>query len=300
MVCCGAAAVGVGTCVPLTAALRDYPLYTGQTVRYLIAGVLLTALVRRRRRPRRRPNTGQLARLALLALVGMVLFNVALLHASAHSEPSTLGAMLGVCPVLLAVFGPIVERGRVRPRLVLCAATVGVGVALVHGGGSATAAGFALALAAAGCEVGFALIAGSLVADLGALRVSAWASWLAVPPFLAVAVLTPGPQLVLPTVGQLTVLCLLATIGAVAAVAWYTGLNRLGADQAGLFLGLTPIAALTGSLLLGQEQLTATTLIGILLISAAISAALASTPRRTGIPAPAPTRGPGATPPTVT
>jgi drug/metabolite transporter (DMT)-like permease len=206
----------VGASFPVSAALVAYPYATGQTVRYALGALILTALAKGRLG---RPSAGELARLAAVAAVGMAGFNLAVLGAVAHIGATNAGVIVGAAPVLLA------GRGNLAP-----AAVVVIGAAIVNGADSQLdAIGVLLAVAALAGEVGFTLLAAPLLPRLGPLKVSAWAAW------LATAELALLSRWQLPAVSEAAAIGYLAVFTtAVAFVCWFGAVQRLGASRAGL------------------------------------------------------------------
>jgi drug/metabolite transporter (DMT)-like permease len=292
----------LGSSFAVSDRLLDYPMLTGQTLRYLLAAGALALLVPRSGgRPVRR---GELPRLLALAATGLAGFNVCVLGALRHGSPAVVGTVVGATPVLLAILGPALARRRPAARLVLSGAIVVGGVALVqgsaHAGGSGHASGVGLlwALGALAGEVCFSLLAAPLLGEVGPVRVSAWACLLAVPE-LGLAAVVDGEwrQLRVPTAGEavaLTYLALVLTV--VAFVCWYSGLRRLGAERAGMFAGLLPIAALLGAAVLDRALPTPTALLGTALVAAGLLAGLTA-PTRPRAAAQPPAEG--AAPPVV-
>jgi drug/metabolite transporter (DMT)-like permease len=273
----------LGSSFPLTRLLLGYPVLGGQALRYALAALVLSALVRAGSRPTAR----QLARLAALAATGLVGFNVCALAALRTGDPPLLGTVVGAAPLVLALLGPALDGRRPSVRLAGAAAVVVAGVALVEGGafgaggafgggGRASLAGLAWAVGALTGEVLFSVLAAPLLPALGAVRVSAWACGLAVPQLLGVAVLTgEWRHWRAPTATEGAVLGYLGVVLTVGAfVLWYTGLRRLGVARAGMFAGLLPVATLAATALLdgrvpGALPLTGTALVAVGLVSAA-------------------------------
>lgn len=94
------ACILVGASFTANSVLGDYPYAGGQALRYGLAGLLLVPLLSRAGGPRPvvtlRGLTGrQWGRLALLAAVGMVGFNLAVLAAERSAEPAVPGCSSG-------------------------------------------------------------------------------------------------------------------------------------------------------------------------------------------------------------
>jgi drug/metabolite transporter (DMT)-like permease len=270
----------VGSSFAVLDTVRDYPQSGGQAVRYT-AGAALLFLLAGRRLPR--PTRRQAARLALLATTGLAAFNLLVMAAEASMDPGSVGVIVAVVPVLLALAGPLQARRRVQPRVVAAAVAVAAGAAVVQGlGGDVTAAGLLAALGALACEAAFSLLAAPLLVPLGAVAVSAWAAILAAVLLLAsgLAIDGPGGLLVAPTLEQVLGLTwLAAAVTAVAFVLWYSSVRTLGVERTGLFTGVLPVSALLVAALLGRAELTAGRLAGALLVGAGIAAGLLASRR---------------------
>jgi drug/metabolite transporter (DMT)-like permease len=270
----------VGSSFAVLDTVRDYPQSGGQAVRYT-AGAALLFLLAGRRLPR--PTRRQAARLALLATTGLAAFNLLVMAAEASMDPGSVGVIVAVVPVLLALAGPLQARRRVQPRVVAAAVAVAAGAAVVQGlGGDVTATGLLAALGALACEAAFSLLAAPLLVPLGAVAVSAWAAILAAVLLLAsgLAIDGPGGLLVAPTLEQVLGLTwLAAAVTAVAFVLWYSSVRTLGVERTGLFTGVLPVSALLVAALLGRAALTAGRLAGALLVGAGIAAGLLASRR---------------------
>ena len=98
------AAVLVGCSFTANSVLGDYPYAGGQFLRYGLACLLLLPLLGRGgAAPLRTLTARRWARLALLAAVGMVGFNLAVIAAERSAEPAVPGVFVGCAPVVVAV-----------------------------------------------------------------------------------------------------------------------------------------------------------------------------------------------------
>ena len=131
-------------------------------------------------------------------------------------------------------------RRRLLTWVVLTLVVV-AGAALVNGTDDRISAiGLALALTALAGEVGFTLLAAPLLPRLGPMRVAAWSAWIASAQLL---VLSAG-DIPTPTAEHTAAIAYLAVITtALAFVLWFGAVQQLGADRAGLLIGLMPVAA---------------------------------------------------------
>jgi drug/metabolite transporter (DMT)-like permease len=265
----------VGSSFAVLDGLRDYPAAGGQALRYALGALLLVAIARGRVRW---PTRRELVRLALLAATGLAAFNLLVLAAEDSMDPGSVGVVVATVPVLLAIAGPLQAGTRPQPRVIAAGAIVAAGAAAVQGlGGDVTSAGLAAALGALACEAAFSLLAAPLLVRLGPVSVSAWAVGLAVPMLAIPALVAHGPAQAfpMPTLGEVAGLVwLAAVVTALAFVLWYSAVRALGVERAGLFAGVLPVAALLCAAALGDSQLTAGRIAGVLAVAAGIAAGL--------------------------
>ncbi|GAB3752192.1 DMT family transporter [Microlunatus parietis] len=278
---CAAACAAVGASISVTSAMRDFPVFGGQAIRYLATGLILLAALQLRRIPWLRPSPTDLLRLLALAGSGMVGFNLILIPATRYANPSLIGAILGCAPLLLAIAGPLIQRQRPRLGVIIAALVVLAGIVIIEGAGGGSLLGTVLAIGVLLGEVGFSLLAMPLLPRYGPLRVSCAASLLSVLLLSIIGLVlimgqaVPGPFLRFPTpteAGALAIMGVLFTPGAFAA--WYAGLQRLGPAAAGLWIGVTPLAATAVSVALGWESVSPALVIGSLVIGGGLTAGL--------------------------
>ncbi|MFE9423997.1 DMT family transporter [Kitasatospora sp. NPDC006697] len=289
-----AAMLSVGSSAAVSPLLTGYPLLAGQAWRYLVAGLLL--LLAGRRPALRPPRLAgrQWARLVLLAGTGMAGFNVCLLHAVRYTSPSTVGAVVGAAPVVLAVAGPLGAGRRPSARIAVCAVLSTVGVFVVQAFGGGSAAGLLWALGALACECCFSLLAVALLPALGPRRLAGLAALLAAPLLaLAAAPAEGAGALRLPSATELLALGYLTlVVTALAFFLWYAAVERLGVDRAGLFAGLVPITAVLLGPLLGTGGLRPSAVLGALLVTAAVVYGVAAPTAATAPATPPPPAAP--------
>jgi drug/metabolite transporter (DMT)-like permease len=264
-----AAMVALGGSFAVTPLLLAYPVYAGQALRYAVAAVILTAVAHKSGRGRLAVTPRELGGLVALALTGLVAFNVALIEGLRFLEPATMGTVVGASPIVLSTLGPLIEGQRLSYRLVLAALVVVAGSTLTLGAGPASGRGLVFALVALAGESSFSLIAVPLLPRLGPLVLSAHVTGLA-SVMLAVAAVAvePARPFPLPGFGEAMALAYLAlVVTAFAFLAWYTGVERLGAARAGLFVALLPVASALGAAALGTGILTAAQVVGTSLVA---------------------------------
>ncbi|MDC7708677.1 DMT family transporter [Vogesella indigofera] len=226
--------------------------------RWLVAAVVLTPLLARplwRRRAELRPYLSQLA---VLALLGMVMYQC-LAYYAAHSTTATnMGVICALIPLLGLLLNGVVFRQRIAPAAMFGVALSLAGVLYLLGHGDPAS------LLAGGINRGDALmLIGSASYALYGILYKRWA-----PPFgqwlnlygqvlLAVAMLTPlaasADSLTIPAAGIPLVLFAGIASSILAAYFWMRGLQQLGSERTAIFMNLLPLfTALIASLLLGE------------------------------------------------
>ncbi|MFJ8636573.1 DMT family transporter [Streptomyces sp. NPDC093568] len=240
------ACVLVGGSFTANSLLGDYPYAGGQFLRYALACLLLLPLVGPGAADRIRALTPrQWSRLALLAAVGMVGFNLAVIAAERTAEPAVPGVFVGCAPLLVAVLVPLLERRRPGRAVLSGAWLVVAGACAVQGWGRTDGPGIAFSACALVGEVGFAVLAVPVLRPLGPRLLSATVCGVAaVESAVAGVVLDGGAWLRRPDAVEVAALLWQAVIVTVVGfVCWYMGMQRLGAERATLFSGLIPVAA---------------------------------------------------------
>ncbi len=264
------ASILVGAAVPGTGPLDGYPVLSAQAARYGIGAVLLLGWLLATGRPVPVPAAKDLVGLAVMVGFGMLGFNAAILVGQRYATPGFIAAMLGASPLVLAVVAPALRGRRPSPYAVAGAVLVGVGVVVLSGGGSWRGPGLALAVLVLLCEVAFTLGGVGVVGRLGAVAASMWSCvFAAVGGAVASTVLDGWSAWPLPTGTELTAIVVLGSlVTAVAFGCWYTGVSVLGADRAGVLIGLMPIAGLAASVVLGRQPMTLVAAGGALVVAA--------------------------------
>ncbi|MCR3747901.1 DMT family transporter [Lentzea californiensis] len=247
------AAMIVGASVPITGMLEGYPVLTGQAMRYALGAAVLLLVARRLPMPAWRDVPPLLG----VVVTGMLGFNALLIAAQQYAQPGFVAAVMGGSPVLLA----LLSRQRTTSALV-GAVVVAAGIVLLSGGGSWHGPGLVLALLTMVCEVCFTLFAVGVVRRLGVLGVATWTCIFATVIGAVLGTFIGGWQV--PTPRQSFALVLLAVlVTALAFGLWYFAVNRLGSDRAGVLIGLMPVAGLAASVLLGAQELSLVSVVGV-------------------------------------
>lgn len=244
----------VGGSVAVSGLLLGAPMYTAQSLRYALACVLLVAFARMTGRRLHWPRATEWLWLVGVAATGLLLFNVALVQGSAHAEPAVLAVAVASVPIVLGIIGPLLERDRPAPRLILAAIIVTAGAALVQGFGRSDLMGLFWAAVVLGCEAAFTLLAVPVLGRQGPIGVSVWTTAIAALAFaiLGIGIEGPAASLHLDRDALLATLYLAVAVTALAFVLWYGAVERLGVGRAGLLTGIAPLsAAVVGAALHG-------------------------------------------------
>ncbi len=267
------ACVLVGGSFTANSVLGDYPNAGGQFLRYGLACLLLVPLAGRGAAARLRTLTArQWVRLALLAAVGMVGFNLAVIAAERSAEPAVPGVLVGCAPVVVAVMVPMLD-GRRPQRVVLYGASlVALGALTVQGWGRTDAAGIAFSVCALAGEVGFAVLAVPVVRPLGPRLLSATVCGLAAAESALVALVVDGTAWLRRPDGTETAALLwqAVIVTVIGFVCWYMAMQRIGAERATLFSGLIPVAAACTAPLVGTGSYGAAQAVGSALVGAGV------------------------------
>src|SRR5437868_2394515 len=153
MTSAGTAMFLVGSLTAVSATISSFPVFGGQAVRYAVAALILFLAIRLIGGPRRWPTLREWALLAALAATGLAAFNVCIVAATRDTSPATIGTVIATVPIILALLGPLLERRRPAPGVVLAACVVASGAALANGLGGGSVRGLLFSLGALGGEV---------------------------------------------------------------------------------------------------------------------------------------------------
>jgi drug/metabolite transporter (DMT)-like permease len=284
----GGSMAAVGGSVAVSSLITDYPVFSAQAVRYAAGALLLVGWARLRRLPRMRTTTKERVRLLVIALTGLAGFNVAIVIALRSAEPAAVGVVVGCVPLVLAIVGPILERRAPRARILVAATVVVLGAALVQGVGRTSWAAFGLSLLALAGESAYSLVALPLLPRLGPVGVSIRICAIAALVLAVTAIALDGRSAFeTPSWDEAVSVAFLAVVvTAVAFVAWYESIGRLGVERTGLFAGLLPVSALLVGAAVGSESVGALPLAGTLVVGAGITLGLVdpdSRPRKLGL-----------------
>ncbi len=236
----------VGASFTANSLLGSYPYAGGQALRYAAACLLLLPLLGRGALAPLRVLTARMwLRIALVAGIGMVGFNLAVLAAERSAEPAVPGVLVGCAPVVVAVLVPLTEGRRPTRAVLYGAVLVAAGAFVVQGWGRTDPAGLGWSAAALAGEVGFTVLAVPVLRLLGPKLLTAVVCGVAAVEAAVLGLLADGAAaLRMPTAveaGALVWQAALATV--VGFVLFYMGVQRIGMERATLFTGAIPVAA---------------------------------------------------------
>jgi drug/metabolite transporter (DMT)-like permease len=268
------ACVLVGGSFTANSVLGHYPYAGGQFIRYAVACLLLLPLLGRGGlRPLRLLAPCQWGRLALLAAVGMVGFNLAVLAAERSAEPAVPGVFVGCAPVVVAVLVPLLSGVRPQRAVLYGALLVAAGALTVQGWGRTDVAGIAFSVCALAGEVGFAVLAVPVLRPLGPRLLACTVCGIAALEAALVGIVVDGGSwLRRPDGAEFAALAWQAVIVTVVGfVCWYMGMQRIGAERATLFSGLIPVAAACTAPLVGSGSYGMAQGAGSVLVAAGVA-----------------------------
>jgi drug/metabolite transporter (DMT)-like permease len=264
------ATVSVGVSVPVTGLLARYPVMSGQAIRYAIGAVALYWWLRRSGRRLSRPGWRDLLGLIGMVGPGMLGFNAAQLTAQRYAQPGFVAAMLGGAPLVLVLLVSVLRRRRPTLTALVGAGGVVLGVVVLSGGGSWHGPGLVLSVLMLLGEVVFTVAGMGVTRRLGVVETCVLACVIAAVSGAVLSSVVDGSSAwPVPTSTDVVALLVLGIlVTAVAFCGWYTCVSALGADRAGVLIGLMPVSGLVASVLLGAQPLTALGVIGALLVGA--------------------------------
>lgn len=277
------AAVLVGGSFTANSVLGHYPYAGGQFLRYALACLLLIPLAGHGAAARLRTlEPRQWVRLAALAAVGMVGFNLAVLAAERSAEPAVPGVFVGCAPVVVAVAVPLLEGREPRRTVLYGASLVAVGAFTVQGWGRTDGTGIAFSACALAGEVGFAVLAVPVLRPLGPRLLSATVCGVAAAESAVTGLLLDGTAWLRRPDGAeaAALLWQAAVVTVVGFVCWYVGMQRIGAERATLFSGLIPVAAACTAPLVRTGSYGAAQAVGSALVGAGVALGSGALSRR--------------------
>ncbi|HYC05363.1 MAG TPA: DMT family transporter [Azospirillaceae bacterium] len=280
----------VGLSVPVSKAMLAYaPPLVATEVRFALVALVLAPLAVPAwfaRAPSGVPATkGDWTSLGLLALFGMVLFNVFLMYGLQGTSAITAGILTSTIPAMTAlaaalILGERLGRGGVAGTVLAVAGIAAINLAPgasggghAEGGAADTLLGNALVFGAVLSEALYGVYARRLGGRVSPLQVTFLANLGSALVMLPLAWATAGEWGPGDVPGWLWALFAASSLGngALAVFLWMRGVVHVPASRAGLFTGLLPVAAMLAAVALLGERFTAAHGIGLGLVLLAIA-----------------------------
>jgi drug/metabolite transporter (DMT)-like permease len=241
------------------------------SLRFLIAGVLLTLVMLARRRPW--PRGRALVVAILMGAIGYVGQAVCFFAALNHASAGLVALLLYVYPTLVCLLAAAFLHQPLTRRTLVVLAVSFIGIALTLGGGHGTATGIALGLAAAAFYSVYIIVGSRELAGTDALGATTVVC-LSAAATLGIASLLRAPQFPAVWWGWAAVLAIALVSTVVAMLAFFGGLKRVGPARASILSTLEPVVTVALAWVLLGESLSALQLVGgALVLGSAVSLA---------------------------
>jgi len=239
--------------------LAVFPVFLLAWLRFGMAAVLMASWLKRG--ANEAPLDSRARRLLFLeSFLGNFLFSICLLFGLQASSVVVAGVILAGIPAAVALLSWLSLGERIAPRVLIGIALGVGGIALValgknDGGASTSPLGAALLLGAVFCEACYVVIGKKLSANVSPKRISAlinlWGLALVTPLGLWQAMSFDFSQ---PSLGIWGLLLFYAAAASMVTVwLWMSGLRKVPAAKAGVFMVFLPVATACIGLLLGER-----------------------------------------------
>lgn len=250
-------------------------------VRFSVAAVVLLAAVAGQRL--RRPDGRRVAALAAMGGVGYVTQAFCYFTALHHASAGLVALLLYLFPAFVAVLAAVFLGERLTRPVVLALAVVLLGTGLVVGGGSGQPLGIALGIASAVVYATYITVGTVVTRGLHPMVVTTvvCAAAATTSGLVVLGQTVAGAPPSFPQSGEgwaaLLAVALVSTV--VAILAFFAGLQRLGATKTSVLSTLEPVVTVTLAAVLLSETLTGVQLVGgALVLGAVVWQALAHRP----------------------
>ncbi|MGB5984444.1 MAG: DMT family transporter [Desulfobacterales bacterium] len=282
-----AAVIWGGTFVAGRVVAAEADPYAASFLRYLIASAVLLAITARYHRGLPGLSGRQWRIVLLLAASGVVAYNVCFFSGLKFISAGRASLIIATNPMFIALMAHLIFREQLN-RLQKCGVLLSIGGAMIviSRGSPATLLTDAVGLGelfiigAVVSWVSFSLLGKWILSDLSPLVSVSYASaagtlGLFIPAYLRGVVPAMGTYGVQTWLG-LVYLGLLGT--ALAFVWYYQGIQKIGPTRSGLFINFVPVSAVTLAVLILNEPLSPSLVIGALTVTGGVY--LTRTPQR--------------------
>jgi drug/metabolite transporter (DMT)-like permease len=242
--------------------LREIPPLAFTAFRFILASVLLLALLHRREGTIRPPR-GSVGRLTVLGLIGNTIYQICFIVGLSLTTVSNSALVLASMPAMVAAlaFAFRLERVTARAAEGLGLASIGVVLVVAARGvsfGAGTLRGDVLTFAAVICWAVFTHGVRRLAVPMSPLAITTWTVVLATP-LLVVAGL---PSMLAMNWGAVSLLGWVGVVYAsvlslvLAYILWNDSIRAIGASRTAVFSCLTPLVAMSSAVLVLHERPT--------------------------------------------
>lgn len=266
--------------------LEALPPLAFNTLRFPLACVVLYGVLRSRPGPLL-PRSDGLVPLVGLGLLGHVVYQCLFIFGIDRTLAGNASILLATVPVWTTLLSLALghERPSMQVWLGVAGTLTGMALVVLGGGGvslgGATFRGDVLMTGAAVAWALYTVASRRLVLEYGALRVTAWTLWIGTPGIVVLGL----PDLLRTNLEGVPVGAWAAVVYAgvlalaVAYVAWYRGVEKLGSSRTAVYSNLVPVVALlTGWLWLGEVP-SSLQIAGAALVVASLTLARLGGPR---------------------
>ncbi len=243
-------------------AVGEFPVHAFNALRMVTAGAAFALLLGRMRPDERRIAPADRRRVVVLGLVGGTFYQVLFVSGVPMTSVANTGLIFGLTPVVVSIFSSVVGHEELPWTRWAGGLLSVVGLYFVVGAGAAVTraslTGDALVFVAMLFWSTYSVASRPLLGRYSPTMLTAWASIIAVPLYVAFAV----PSLAatrwddVSWLGWTLMLWSSTFCLVIAYVVWYTGVQRLGATRTSAYSNLTPIAAMAVAWLWLGETVT--------------------------------------------
>ncbi|HYW12091.1 MAG TPA: EamA family transporter [Longimicrobium sp.] len=250
-------------------ALATFDPLAFNALRFVIASVLVFAVLQVRGELGMLPDRRDVPRIVMLGLLGNVLYQMCFILGLDRSRAGHASVLLALTPIMTAFLSMLTGHERPGPRTWGGAMLSILGIGLVSGAairleGRAALVGDAILVTACAAWALYTVGARPIVRRYGAVRTTAWTMWIGAVGLIAIGT----PAILRQDWGALDAgawggLVFSATFAiGLAYLIWYRGVERIGNTRTAIFSNLTPVVALAASAVLLREAPSALALAG--------------------------------------